>query len=172
MPISDYLRHLRTRVGTAFILTPCVTGLVFDAAGRLLLVRHAREQGWGTPGGAVDPDESPENAIVREVWEETGLHVQPIRLRAVVGGPRCRVTYPNGDQLGYVTTIFDCRAIGGTLRPDGDEVTEARYFEQWALTNLDLSPYARTILPIIQATTLPVIAPVTWRPAMTAVSEK
>jgi 8-oxo-dGTP pyrophosphatase MutT (NUDIX family) len=164
MPISNYIRQLRVQVGSTLILVPSVTSLVFDDEGRLLLARHAHEQGWGTVGGAIDPDESPEDAVVRETWEETGLHVEPTRLRAVLGGPRFRVTYPNGDQVGYVGAVFDCRQIGGTLRPDGDEITDARFFQRSELAGLDLSPYAEAILSFINATDVPVVARVTWRP--------
>jgi 8-oxo-dGTP pyrophosphatase MutT (NUDIX family) len=164
MPISSYLRQLRVRVGSTFVLLPSVTSLVFDHDGRLLLARHAHEQGWGTIGGAIDPDESPEDAVVRETWEETGLHVEPTRLRAVLGGPRFRVTYPNGDQVGYVAAVFDCRQIGGTLRPDGEEITEARFFQRSELTGLDLSPYAEAILSLIGVTDVPIVTRVTWRP--------
>ncbi len=38
MPISDYPRNLRARVGPTLLLVPSVTGLVFDHAGRVLLV--------------------------------------------------------------------------------------------------------------------------------------
>ena len=167
MPISDYLRQLRAQVGSTLILVPCVTGLIFDHEGRLLLVRHAHESDWGTVGGAIEPDESPENAVVREVWEETGLYVEPTHLRAVLGGPQFRFKYPNGDQVGYVATVFDCRPVGGMLRPDGDEVIAARFFEQSVLENLPLSAYAQAMLPVIRATNVPAVAHVTWRPPNT-----
>ena len=164
MPISDYLRELRAKVGSAYILTPCVTGLVFDESHRLLMVRHAHENGWGVLGGAIEPDETPEDAVVREVWEETSLQVEPTRLRAVLGGPQFRVTYPNGDQVGYIAAVFDCRPIGGTIRPDGIEVVEARFFEQSELVSLALSPYATSLGKIITTTEIAPLAHVTWHP--------
>ena len=162
MPISDYVRQLRAQVGSAFILVPCVTGLVLDQEGRLLLARNARDSDWSTIGGAIEPDESPENAVVREVWEETGLHVEPTRLRAVLGGPQFRFRYANGDEVGYVASIFDCRPVGGALRPDGNEIVEARFFHKSELQNLPLSAYAQAVLPVIWAPES--IARVTWRP--------
>src|SRR5262245_56314746 len=80
MPISDYLRDLRARVGTTLLAVPSVTGLIFDDEGRVLLVQHANGGVWLLPGGAIDPDETPQDAVVREVWEETGLDVAPIAL--------------------------------------------------------------------------------------------
>ena len=55
---------------------PCVGAVLRDATGRLLLVRRANEPGrglWSVPGGRVEPGETPAEAVVREVAEETGL---------------------------------------------------------------------------------------------------
>ena len=60
-------------------LVPCVGAVVHDAAGRLLLVRRGRDPHrgrWSLPGGRVEAGESPEQAIEREVREETGLTVR------------------------------------------------------------------------------------------------
>lgn len=58
-----------------------VSAVVTDAAGRYLLVRRSAppEQGrWTLPGGRVEPGERMEDAVVREVLEETGLHVRVV----------------------------------------------------------------------------------------------
>jgi 8-oxo-dGTP pyrophosphatase MutT (NUDIX family) len=54
--------------------------LVRDARGRVLLVRRADDGRWAMPGGWVDPGETPEQSVVREVAEETGLRVSAPRL--------------------------------------------------------------------------------------------
>jgi len=61
--------------------------LVCDARGRLLLVQRGRapEQGhWGLPGGKVDWMEPVEHAVVREVFEETGLRIRLLGLLCLV----------------------------------------------------------------------------------------
>jgi 8-oxo-dGTP pyrophosphatase MutT (NUDIX family) len=165
MPISEYLRTLRVALGTRLLLVPSVTGLVFDAEGRLLLARHASEGRWVAPGGAVEPDEAPQDAVVREVWEETGLRVEPVSLAGVFGGPEFRVRYENGDEVAYVMAVYECRVLGGALREDGEEILELRFVAPADLPALPLSPWARRLLPTLLAGRgRPWIPPVTWRP--------
>ena len=87
MAISSYVAHLRERVGTSRLLLPSVTAIVYGTHGEILLVRQRDGDVWSTPGGAVEPDENPVDAVVRETWEETGLSVQPVALIGVFGGP-------------------------------------------------------------------------------------
>jgi 8-oxo-dGTP diphosphatase len=102
---------------------PCVGAVVHDDTGRLLLVRRGREPGrglWSVPGGRVEPGESAAEAVVREVEEETGLHVVVGRLVGTVerdgpGGVR------------YVIDDFEARVAGGHTLRAGDDADEARW---------------------------------------------
>ena len=139
MAMSSYLRALRASVGTQLLVLPSVTGIVFDERQRILLV-HQRDVGvWSTPGGSIEPNETPSSAVVREVWEETGLHTRPIRVLGVFGGPECMVTYPNGDCAAYVTTVFECQVQGGTRRGASDETFGTAF-----VGPLDLPKYQTT----------------------------
>ena len=73
-------------------------------------------------------------AAVREVFEESGLHVVAEHLVGVYDGPA--VTYANGDRVNYTTVVFRCRAVSGALRADGEETIDARYFAPDALPPL------------------------------------
>jgi 8-oxo-dGTP pyrophosphatase MutT (NUDIX family) len=165
MPMSEYIRGLRAKVGNDLLSVPSVTALVFDDRRRVLLARHWNGGVWVAPGGAVDPDEAPQDAVVREVWEETGLHVEPVRFRGVYGGPDFRVRYDNGDEVTYVMSVFDCRVIGGELRPDGDEILEVRWFSESELGSADVSGWAALVLPRLMSRPEENWIPaVTWRP--------
>lgn len=164
MAISEYLKELRALLGTKLVLMPSVAAVMFDEAGRVLLARHSTGGVWSTPGGAIDPDETPQDAVVREVWEELRLDVEPIRFLGTFGGPDFRITYENGDEVAYVITAFECRIVGGAIRPDGDEVLEARWFAVDELADLVLSNWARTVLPTLVTRRDAWVPPVTWRP--------
>lgn len=146
MAISPYVRRLRDAVGPELLL-PSATGIVFDDRDRILLVRQADGGVWSTPGGVIEPDETPADAVVREVWEETGLHTAPTRLLGVYGGEHCVVTYPNGDRSGYVMIVFECVVRGGTLRSQTDETTAAAYVGAAELRALPTSSWVQHVLP-------------------------
>jgi ADP-ribose pyrophosphatase YjhB (NUDIX family) len=129
MGMSPYLRGIRERIGHDLILLPAVSIFIWDDDGRLLLVRGADTGTWQMVGGAVEPDESPADAARREATEETGVEVRLTGIRGVIGGPRFHHTYPNGDRVGFVSTMFDARVVAGEPRPDDDETTEVAWFE-------------------------------------------
>jgi 8-oxo-dGTP pyrophosphatase MutT (NUDIX family) len=166
MPISPYIRELRTYVGARRLLLPSVSAHVFDAAGRLLLVRQRDGGVWSTPGGLIEPDERPADAAVREAWEELGLLVRPERVLGVYGGPECVVRYPNGDEVQYVIVAFGCEVAGGALSPDGEETVSARYCSEEAAAALPLAPWLRSLLPIVFAGPSGAgFTPATWEPS-------
>ena len=134
MPGSPYIARLREHIGHETLLLAGASGLIRDGAGRVLLIRRGDGQGWSLPGGAMEPGERISDCVVREVYEETGLVVEPVRLTGIYSDPTFQhVTYPNGDQVQFVSVSFVCRVTGGTLRADGDESIEVAYFSPEAL---------------------------------------
>ena len=86
-------------------------GVVFrDDA--LLLVRELADGGrWTLPGGWADPNESPAEAVVREVWEETGYETRATRLLAVYDRSKHPHVPPHPH---YVYKLFfECELVGG-----------------------------------------------------------
>ena len=144
--MSDYMREIRERVGSRLIEIPAVAVLVFDESGRALLVEHGDVHRWTNPGGEVEPLESPSDAAVREVWEETGLHVELLRVLGVYGGPEFTTTYSNGDAISFLLVLFEGRRISGTPRPDGDETLAVRWVDRAGLETLPTSPWVERVL--------------------------
>jgi 8-oxo-dGTP diphosphatase len=111
------------------IPSPIAAAVIADAA-RVLLIRRATPEAalvWSFPGGKVDPGESPSEAAAREVLEEAGLTVEPLR---VLGG---RVHPGTGRRMVYVA----CRLLAGTAyAASRREVAEVRWVDLGGLRGL------------------------------------
>ena len=125
MPISEYLRNLRKLIGPQLILSPGAAAIIRNQDGNILVLRRSDTQEWSLPAGAVDPGETPSEAIVREVREETGLGVTPIKVSGVFGGPNFRTQYPNQDLVEYLVVVVACEITGGQVSPVDGEVETA-----------------------------------------------
>jgi ADP-ribose pyrophosphatase YjhB (NUDIX family) len=165
MPMSDYIRALRAKIGTMLLEVPTASVLVFDERNRVLLVRHAEGNVWTTPGGMIEPGETPADAAVRETWEETGLAVELVCIVGVFGGAPCMSEYGNGDRVAWVSTVFEAKARGGTLRPDGVETLEARYFHRSELADLPRRAHVDMFVDAaLERTGGAAFQPATWKP--------
>jgi ADP-ribose pyrophosphatase YjhB (NUDIX family) len=108
--------------------------VIFDEDKNILLVKstYNRFYPWGLPGGSLEYGEHPEEAAIREVWEETHLHVCIEKLLLV-----------NSWLPDRVGMYYLCRITGGTFYPS-DEVSEFAYFP---LDNLpDVRPLDRDMI--------------------------
>jgi 8-oxo-dGTP diphosphatase len=111
-----------------------VGALVHDDDGRLLVVRrgHPPDAGrWSVPGGRVEEDESDQQAVRREVLEETGLHVTVGLRVGTVQRPG-----PNGQV--YDIRDYACGLAVATTPVAGDDAAEVRWAGRPELKSLDL----------------------------------
>jgi 8-oxo-dGTP diphosphatase len=117
-------------------LVRCVGAVVHDPAGRLLLIQRGREPSrgaWSLPGGRVEAGESAEEAVEREVLEETGLRV---RAGALVG----RVRLP-GDSVLYDVQDFACELVEPGATPvAGDDAVDVVFADAVILDRLTCTP--------------------------------
>lgn len=129
MTLPQYLAWLRQYVGHRKIISTGAVAVIRDEQQRVLLIKRHDFGVWGFPGGVQELGETIEQTIVREVREEVGLDVVPIRLLGLRTSPRFDVTFPSGDQAQPFVVIFECRVVGGTLQSDGDEVLDIGWFD-------------------------------------------
>ncbi len=111
-----------------------VRGVVFQE-NRILMVREKMDGKWSLPGGWADIGLSPREVVVKEVSEESGLHVTPHRLLAVYD--KKRHSHPPSPYHLYKLFI-ECDIIGGELLP-GMETLDAGFFPLHALPELSVN---------------------------------
>jgi 8-oxo-dGTP diphosphatase len=99
--------------------------LIFDRAGRLLILKPTYKSGWTIPGGVMEADgESPWEACQREVREECGIEVRRGRL-ACMDFRRPRPGRPGGIRFLFDCGVVDCTTLSAiVLQPE--EISEHR----------------------------------------------
>jgi len=96
-----------------------VSGALFSQdRTQVLLILRRDVPVWVLPGGGVDPNESPDHAILREILEETGFHVKISRLAGV---------YTPINRLARFTHLYECQIIAGEPTPSS-ETKAVRFF--------------------------------------------
>src|SRR5690349_1617301 len=99
-----------------------VFALIFNLEQKILLSHRRDIDWWNLPGGGMEVGETVDEALCREVREETGLEVKVEQLTGVYSKP----------QKQEVVLTFLCQVIGGTLQST-EEARESRYFTPDAL---------------------------------------
>lgn len=84
---------------------------IFNDKGEILLMERVDGSGWCLPCGWVEAQERPHDTVIREVWEETGLHVQVKQLVGVF----TRLPSPKFGPHTMIAVVHLCEVIGGEL---------------------------------------------------------
>jgi ADP-ribose pyrophosphatase YjhB (NUDIX family) len=125
--------------------------LIYDGAGRVLILKPTYKSGWTIPGGVMEADgETPWQACQREVREECGLEVRSGRLACVDFRP------PRPGRSGGLRFLFDCGAMDSTslgaitLQPE--EISEHRLADLKTALTLLRGPVRRRVGAATRAT--------------------
>jgi len=118
--------------------------LIFDPAGRLLILQPTYKSGWTIPGGVMEADgESPWEACQREVREETGLEVSRGRLAAMDFRPA------KPGRLAGIRYLFDCGQVGDEALADvklqPEEISDSRLVSLTEAFTLLRGPISRRV---------------------------
>jgi ADP-ribose pyrophosphatase YjhB (NUDIX family) len=94
-----------------------VAAVVTNDDGQVLVIKRRDSGAWQLPGGVLELDERVEDGLRREVWEEAGVRIEPVRLTGV---------YKNM-KLGVVALVFRARPVEGTPGPT-EEATRVAWW--------------------------------------------
>ena len=130
-----------------------VVGLITNAKGEVLLAKRNQPENpqihnkWEFPGGGIEFGETPEQTLLREMKEETGLEVEITRLLPKI--------YTNVWQTGesdenQVTIIsYECKAVSGNLGSDDKEIGELKYFKPDEVDYQNSLPKVKEIIALL-----------------------
>lgn len=125
--------------------------LIFDSAGRLLVLKPTYKKGWTIPGGQIEANgESPWEACRRETHEECGLEVARAHLVCV------DFLRPRPNRPGGMRFLFDCGMFTdqqlGTITLQENEVSEHRFADPVRAIELLSGPVGRRVVAALGAT--------------------
>ena len=125
------------------------TGLVFNENGQILMIKHKKHGKWVPPGGHVDENELPCEAVAREILEETGVSARvlssvpgleltekmvrelPLPLRIM------HVDVDGTGQNNYIDLMYLCRAINTDTTPQEAEIDGIGWFDPVDAVKMD-----------------------------------
>jgi 8-oxo-dGTP diphosphatase len=123
-----------------------VAGVIVDDQGRALIIQRRDNGHWEPPGGVLEHSETIEDGLRREVYEETGLKIEPVSLTGI---------YQNMPRH-IVALVFRCRAVDGRLRHN-NEVSRFQWATEKAIANLMAEAYATRILDALRDVGRPIV---------------
>ncbi|WP_436758123.1 NUDIX hydrolase [Streptosporangium sp. V21-05] len=123
-----------------------VAGVIIDDQGRALLTQRRDNDHWEAPGGVLERDEDITTGLLREIHEETGLHVEPITLTGV---------YKNMTR-GIIALVFRCKVISGHLT-ETDEAHAFRWVTADEVKKLASEAFAIRVLDAMHQHQTPAI---------------
>ncbi|MFN2608640.1 MAG: NUDIX hydrolase N-terminal domain-containing protein [Acidimicrobiales bacterium] len=126
--VQEWLR--RVGEGVAGYVTPkvAVGAIVGNERNEILLVQRGDSGAWLYPTGWADVGYSASEVAVKEVAEETGMDVEPVRLIAVLDGLRLGFT-----RIPLYSLVFHCRLLGGSLAGHPLECRDVGWFAEDAM---------------------------------------
>lgn len=123
----EYFKYLRQYVGHQPIILPGSVVIIINENYEILL-QQRHNGNWGLPGGLMDLGESFEEVAKREVFEETGLIVEELKLLNVYAGEKYYIKVENGDELYSATAVYYTDKVCGELKIDRHEAIDLQYF--------------------------------------------
>ncbi len=130
-----------------------VVGVIVNHNGEILLAKRNQPQTpqihgkWEFPGGGIDFGEMPEEALLREVTEETGLEVEIKSLLPKVFSNMWQ--WPEGERQ-VIILSYECVPNGGSLGSSDEEIGELKYFKTDEIDFKNCLPHTKEIIDLLK----------------------
>ncbi len=123
----SYISELRKIIGHRAIMATATAAIIYDEENKSILFEKRSDFGtWCIPGGAIELGESLEDALKREVKEETNIDIfNPVFFDVKAS---THVIYPNQDEVYYTDITYIVTEFSGELAHD-EESTELKWFK-------------------------------------------
>ncbi|KKO53344.1 NUDIX domain-containing protein [Paenibacillus sp. DMB20] len=129
-----YHRDIRQYIGKRSMIRVKAAVIALNESGEILLLKRQAKDVWGLPIGKLKPGESMEDAAARELWEESGLTADAMRLINLISGPQYMKKYRNGDEEYYVIGVYSASGLRSAIDLPPESDVSLKYFD------LDLLP--------------------------------
>ncbi|WGU92692.1 NUDIX hydrolase [Paenibacillus dendritiformis] len=142
----EYIRRMRSHIGHDPLLLCGASIILYNASQQVLMLQRSDNGCWCFPGGAIELGETTEDAVRRELLEETGLTVEELHIFGVFSGEELHYVYPNGDEVYIVDVVYTSDQFRGELTID----KESRSYQFFDIADLpaEISP---PVVPIVEA---------------------
>jgi 8-oxo-dGTP pyrophosphatase MutT (NUDIX family) len=143
--MTGYMKSLRKYVGHNPLIQCGASVIILDADEKVLMIHRTDNDCWGFPGGGVELGESVEDTAIREVFEETGLDIDEIKLFEVFSGKEQYYKYPNGDEVYNIDIVYTSRSYSGEANTN-DESYGFKFFSIDELPDMISPP----VIPVVE----------------------
>lgn len=124
----DYVKDMRKLIGNKALLLCGTSAIIFNSSNKILMVHRTDNNSWCFPGGTVELGENTETTVRREVYEETRLTIDNLKLFNVFSGEDLHYIYPNGDEVYIVDVVYTGICSSNNIVLD-DENQIYRFFD-------------------------------------------
>jgi len=125
--MNKYVKSIRKYIGHERLIL-AGAGVLIYKNGKILLQKRRDNGLWADHGGCVEIGETVEETAKRELFEETGLTANKLDFFKIYSGNDMLYTYPNGDKVYLIITLFICEDFSGEIKIDTNEVIELKWF--------------------------------------------
>ena len=139
----DYVKYIRGLVGHQKIVMNAGACIITNENNEILLQLRGDDHFWGLPGGILEMGETPKETALREVFEETGYHVEILSLLGDYHN--FHKVWPGGDEAHIICFVYTGKIIGGEMNIDQKETLDLKWFRYDNLPEIDAIDHLNAI---------------------------